>query len=310
MLVIRNLNQPPLRIPPLALTIGNFDGVHFGHLQIIAEVKKIAEQKNLASAILTFEPHPLLLLRPQMARDFRISSLSQKLKIFASQKIDYAIILPFNQNLAAISANDFIQKILVESLNIKHLTIGHDFIFGQNREGNFQLLAKESEKFRFGLNRISEVKFSERNCSSSMIRRLISAGEVVLANRLLEKNFAVCGIVNEGKKLASQLGFPTMNVRAKPFMIKPKFGVYKSTTFVPFLGKKFFSITNFGTRPTVNEGAQPCFETHLLDFSQKIYGKKIFIELLEFIREEKKFNSLEELRKQIECDISSTGLMQ
>ncbi len=304
MQIIRNLNQIKTALPPLALTIGNFDGVHLGHLAIISEIKKIAKEKNLASAILTFEPHPISFFRPNQPNDFRISSLAQKLKIFQKNQIDYVIILPFDQNLSEVSAQDFVKNILVKSLSLKHLIVGYDFIFGKNRQGDFKLLEKESKVFDFALSEISAIQNREENCSSSLIRKLISEGKIIDANLCLEKNFAICGLVNEGRKLASQLGFPTANLAVKPHIIKPKFGVYKSTTFIPHLNQKFSSITNFGVKPTIAGGLLPLFETHISNFNKNIYGKKIHVELLDFIREEKKFASLEELKAQIARDVA------
>jgi riboflavin kinase/FMN adenylyltransferase len=301
MKLVRNLKSQLL---PLSLTIGNFDGLHLGHLKIIEEVKKIAKEKNLASAILTFEPHPISFLRPDLPRDFSIFSLAQKLKIFRESEIDYAIVLPFNREISEISARDFVEKILLQKLNIKHLTIGYDFTFGKNREGNFKLLEEESSKNGFELTEISVIKNSNQTCSSSLIRRLLTQGSVKDASEILGKNFAISGLVNEGRKLANQLGFPTANLIAKPKIIKPKFGVYKTLTTIPHLNKKFSSITNFGIKPTLeNKEQKPLFETHISDFSQNIYGKKIIVEFVDFIRDEQKFSSLQELKEQIKKDL-------
>jgi len=304
MLIIRKPTQIKAS-QPLALTIGNFDGVHLGHSKIVDEVKNFAKEKNLLSAILTFEPHPISFFKSDRAKDFRITSLSQKLKIFAEKEIDRAIILPFNQKIAAIKAEDFIEQILVKALNVKHLSVGYDFIFGQNREGNFQLLQQASKKFGFELNQISALKESEQICSSSLIRKFISEGKIVEANRFLGRNFTICGNVTSGRKLANQLGFPTANLLAKPHIIKPKFGVYKTLTFIPSLGKKFPSIANFGVKPTIAGDLIPLLETHILNFDQNIYGKKIEVEFLDFVREEKKFGSLDELKEQIKKDLKS-----
>ncbi|OFW80553.1 MAG: hypothetical protein A2887_05270 [Alphaproteobacteria bacterium RIFCSPLOWO2_01_FULL_40_26] len=336
MKVIRNLKNCSKSITPLALTIGNFDGVHLGHSAILKQVKKIAKEKNLASGILTFEPHPIAFLHPEKPGDFRITSLAQKLKIFHDEEIDLVIILPFNQKLSEISAPDFVQKILLETLNIKHLTIGYDFTFGKNREGNFKMLEKfdfghvanqlseksepliykgssslkmvrngDLRQSHFGLNEISPTKIANRTCSSSSIRKFITEGKISEANEILGRNFSITGIVNEGKKLASQLGFPTMNLAVKPHIIKPKFGVYKTRTFIPHLNQKFSSITNFGIKPTLHQDQdEPLFETNIPDFNKEIYGKKIHVEFLDFIREEKKFASLGELKQQIERDIN------
>lgn len=304
MLIIRKPTQIKAS-QPLALTIGNFDGVHLGHSKIVDEVKNFAKEKNLLSAILTFEPHPISFFKSDRAKDFRITSLSKKLKIFAEKEIDRAIILPFNQKIAAIKAEDFIEQILVKALNVKHLSVGYDFIFGQNREGNFQLLQQASKKFGFELNQISALKESEQICSSSLIRKFISEGKIVEANRFLGRNFAICGNVTSGRKLANQLGFPTANLLTKPHIIKPKFGVYKTLTFIPSLEKKFPSITNFGVKPTIGGDLIPLLETHILNFDQNIYGKKIEVEFLDFVREEKKFGSLDELKEQIKKDLKS-----
>jgi riboflavin kinase/FMN adenylyltransferase len=307
MQIIRNLNKIKNALPRLVLTIGNFDGMHLGHMAIINEIKKIAKEKNISSAILTFEPHPVTLFQPDRAKDFRINGLAQKLKIFKEQQIDYVIILPFNQNLANIEAYDFIQKILVKSLNVKSLVIGYDFIFGKNREGNFSLLEKESKNFdfarRFDLMEISALKKSQEICSSSFIRKLLKDGRVVESNQFLGRNFTITGIVNEGRKLARQMGFPTANLIAKPHIIKPKFGVYKTLTFIPHLNQKFPSITNFGIKPTVQEEKIPLYETHIPNFNQDLYGKKIEVEFIDFVREEKKFASLEGLKRQILDDL-------
>lgn len=302
MKVIRSLTQIE-SMPALALTIGNFDGVHLGHLQILRQVKKIAKEKNLSSAILTFEPHPISFLNAAKPRDFRLTSLAQKLKIFRDEGIDYVIVLPFNKKLSEISATDFVQKILIDALNIKHLTIGYDFTFGKNREGNFKML----EEFKLDLNEISPVKNADLTCSSSVVRKLISEGKIAEANKILGRNFTICGLVNEGRKLAAQLDFPTANLAVKPHMLKPKFGVYKTETFIPSLNKKFPSITNFGVKPTIDGSAKPLIETHIPNFSQKIYGEKICVEFLDFVREEKKFSSLEELKNQISEDVKKIG---
>ncbi|MDX2083394.1 MAG: bifunctional riboflavin kinase/FAD synthetase [Rickettsiales bacterium] len=303
MIVIRHLNQIKSVSNGLSLSIGNFDGVHLGHKKIISEVKKVAAEKKLFSAILTFEPHPIAFLKNQYAKDFRITSLAQKLEIFREQKIDYAILLPFNQKIAAIEAEDFISQILVKSLNVKHLSVGYDFIFGKNRQGNFSLLKSAAQKFDFSLNEVSAFTKYEQVCSSSLVRKLINEGEIIAANNFLGRNFSVSGAVINGKKMANKIGFATANLMVKPYMVKPKFGVYKTITFIPALQKKFLSITNFGIKPTFDGINLPLIETHILNFNQNIYGKKIIVEFVDFIREEQKFESIEELKLQIERDL-------
>lgn len=302
MKIIRSLEQISKNHPALALTIGNFDGVHLGHLAIINQVKKIAKEKNLSSAILTFEPHPAAFFKTKNNLDFRLTSLAEKLRIFKELKIDYVVILPFNQKLAEIEAEDFVKKIIIKKLHVCDLTIGYDFNFGKNRGGNFKML----EGFDLNLKEISPVKIADKTCSSTNVRNLIIDGKIKEANEILGRNFLIKGLVITGKKLARDLGFATANLKSKPALIKPKFGVYKSKIFIHHLNKTFNSITNFGIKPTIdNIGAEPIFETHIFDFNQDIYGKKISVELLDFIRPEKKFSSLIELKKQIEADVKS-----
>lgn len=313
MIIIRNINQikslsnlalSNLALPNLALTIGNFDGMHLGHLAIVNQIKKVAKEKKLASAIITFEPHPISFFNAEKKKNFRITTLAQKLNLFQENGIDYAIILPFNQKTSEITALDFINDILVTKLNTKELIIGYDFIFGKDRQGDFNLLEQESKNLGFNLTEIAAVKIDDQTSSSSIVRQLISNGNVSEANKLLNKSFAISGLVNQGRKLASQLGFPTANLNPKPHQIMPKFGVYKSSTFIHHLNQTFPSITNFGIKPTITNHQTPLFETHIPAFDQMIYGKKVTVNFLEFIREEKEFSSIEELKKQITKDVS------
>lgn len=303
MIILRNINQINA-IPNLALTIGNFDGMHLGHLAIVNQIQKVAKEKNLASAIITFEPHPIAFFNADKKTGFRITSLAQKLKLFQENGIDYAIILPFNQKTSEITAEDFIHDILIKKLNTKELIIGYDFTFGKNRQGNFNLLHQKSKKLGFNLTEISAVKTGHQTSSSSIVRHLIANGKISEANQLLHQNFAISGLVNEGRKLASQLGFPTTNLKPKPHQIMPKFGVYQSSTFIPHLNQTFPSITNIGIKPTIDNNNIPLFETHIPGFDQMIYGKKITVSLLDFIREEQKFTSIEALKQQIKKDVS------
>lgn len=306
MKVIRNLNH--INKSNLCLAIGNFDGVHLGHLAIIDEVKRNAKEKNLLSAVLTFEPHPTCFFNSSKKENFRITSLAQKLKIFQELQIDIVIVLTFNRKVAEIEAEDFIERILLKNFQTKHLVVGYDFIFGKNRLGNFSLLEELSKKLKFGLSKISAQEQNSEIYSSSLIRQLIANGNISKANHLLNKNFAISGLVSHGRKLASQLGFPTANLFPKSQIIKPKFGVYKSETFIPHLNKRFSSITNFGIKPTISSDSKELFETHILNFSENIYGKKIVIELVDFIRDEKKFSSISELQEQIKNDIKKINL--
>ena len=309
MILIRNLNQINHQLPKLALTIGNFDGVHLAHQKIIEKTQEIAQKNNLSSALLSFEPHPILFLNKNKSdfnHDFRITNLANKINLLKKYNLDYIIILPFNNNLSSIKANNFIEDILINKFNVKSLIIGYDFTFGKGREGNFKTL----ENYNFDLHEINPIKIFDKNhneitISSSLARQYLKNGEIKSLNQILGHNFAIDGIVVEGKKIAGELGFKTANINHKINLIKPKFGVYKTRTFINDENKFYDSITNFGIKPTFdNSSLKPLFETHLLDFSKNLYHKKIRVEFLDFIRDEKKFSSIEELKKQIKIDIN------
>ncbi len=314
---IKFLNRNPKQnfeefsLPPLALTIGNFDGLHIGHLEIITEVKKIALQQKISSALLTFEPHPSNVLNRNGNKNFRITNLASKLQIIKQQQIDYVIILPFNYNLASFSAEDFVTKILLNSLNLRHLIVGHDFVFGKNRQGDINFLQNKSREYGFGLTKIDAFKIHLDNnaeiCSSSKVRNLITEGKIEIANKILGRNFMISGMVVNGNKLAGKIGFPTANILSKADIIKPKFGVYKALVEIAGLQPKFMAILNYGLRPTVNlEDKSPIYEIHIFNYDDQkygaLYGRKLQVELLDFVREEKKFSSLEALKMQIQKD--------
>ncbi len=288
-----------------AIMIGNFDGIHLGHQEIIRKNLAIAKNKNLKTLLITFEPHPIKFLKPDNNYDFRITSLSEKLRILKDFRLDYVAILPFNRNLSEFSASDFLQKILLESFKMKHLTIGYDFIFGKNRTGNFEFLQAESKKFDFTINRVEEILINNHKCSSTIIRQQINKGFIDQANQLLNRFFSVGGIIIEGKKIAQEIGFPTCNIKPTYHIVKPKFGVYESLIKIGNQEKLLKSITNFGIRPTIENTNSPIFETHILNFNQKIYQQKATIFLKKFIREEKKFNNIRQLKEQVASDINS-----
>ncbi len=309
MILIRNLNQINNQLPKLSLTIGNFDGVHLAHQKIIEKTQEIAQKNNLSSALLTFEPHPISFLnknKNDFNQDFRITNLANKINLLKKYSLDYIIILPFNNKLSSIEANNFIEEILINKFNVKSLIIGYDFTFGKGREGNFKTL----ESYNFDLHEINPIKIFDKNhnevtISSSLARQYLKSGEIKSLNQILGHNFTIDGIVVEGKKIAGELGYKTANINHKINLIKPKFGVYKTRTFIEDENKFYDSITNFGIKPTFdNSSSKPLFETHILNFSKNLYHKKIRVEFLDFIRDEKKFSSIEELKKQIKIDIN------
>ena len=305
MQVIRNFQNINSDLQGTVLTIGNFDGVHIGHQAILAQAKSItkenSDQNQLKSALLTFEPHPIKIINPEKYCDINIGNLSQKLNFLrATNLVDIAFVSGFNQQMANLSAENFVAKILVQQLKIKHLIVGYDFVFGKDRLGNADLLEKLSKKYQFSFYKIEAKEANGQICSSTQIRKFISSGNIKAANQMLGRNYQISGIVIKGKQMARGLGFPTANFLPKQNLIKPKFGVYQTTVLVE--GQTYQAILNFGIKPTF-AGTVPLFEVHIFDFDQTIYGKKITVELLDFIREEKKFDSISSLKNQIIKDI-------
>lgn len=302
MKLIRSLNNLKLT-EPLCLTIGNFDGFHLGHQKIISNIKSLCAKHNYKSAILTFEPHPYSFFKKENNKKFRISSLSQKLQYIKDSNIDYAIILPFNSNLSQISANNFINEILVNKLNTKHIIIGYDFVFGKNRSGNINTLIDNSLN-RYIVKQINVINKNNEICSSSNIRENIISGKIDIANNLLNKYFTINSRIISGQKIARNIGYKTANFIVPLNIIKPKYGVYHTKTFIYKLNKEYNSITNFGIKPTINNICHELCETHIPNFDSDIYNCKISTKFIKFIREEKKFNNIEELKEQISRDLS------
>lgn len=298
MQIIRNFQNINKELTGTVLTLGNFDGIHLGHQAILNDIKAIAKNYNTKSALLTFEPHPIKIIKPEKPLDIRLQSLETKLRFLKKKNlVDVVFLVGFNQKLADLKAEDFVKDILVDRLKIKHLVVGYDFAFGKNREGTIELLEKLSKHYGFGITKIEAKNDSSNQIySSSKIRELIKAGKIDLANGVLGRPYEISGIVVSGQKIARNLGFPTANLIPKAHLIKPKYGVYKA-----LVNNKYKAVVNFGIKPTFANN-KPLFEAHIFEFNQDIYGKKITVELLDFIREEKKFSSIEELKNQIKID--------
>lgn len=301
MKIIRNIDKKQQDLPNIALTIGNFDGIHFGHQKILQKLKSEAKKRNLNSALLTFEPHPAKIFgkNPQN----RIYNLSEKVRILKIENyIDYLFIISFDKNFIEIPANDFLKNILLKNINMKYLLIGYDFCFGKDRKGNAKFLDDNAKKLNFEFEQIAEQKKNDQTYSSSFVRTLIEDGKIKEANNILTRKFSISGIVIKGRGLAKDLGYRTANILPKQYQIRPKFGVYRveisiaNSDFLP-------AILNFGIKPTITDDERQIFEIHILNFNKDIYGKKVRIRFLDFIRDEKKFNNINELKEQIGKDI-------
>jgi riboflavin kinase/FMN adenylyltransferase len=281
------------------VTIGTFDGVHFGHQQIIEKLVLEAKKANKKSVLLTFFPHPRMVLQKDNSLEL-INTIEERADLLKKTGLDYLIIHPFSKEFSRMTALDFVRDILVNQLNISKLIIGYDHHFGKNREGNIIQLTEYSHLYDFTVEEIPAQDIDNVSVSSTKVRRALAEGNIKTANNYLGYNFMLSGIVVNGKQLGGKIGYPTANVDIKEsYKLIPKTGVYvvKST-----IDKKvIFGIMNIGNRPTLDGGYQT-IEVHFLDFNANLYNKSLTIELLYFLRDEKKFNSIENLILQIRED--------
>ncbi|UAT42781.1 bifunctional riboflavin kinase/FAD synthetase [Anaplasmataceae bacterium AB001_6] len=283
------------------VTFGNFDGVHFAHQNIFKIVSNLAKEKGLLSVILTFNNHPKTLLLKES--DFLIYDNTTKMKLLKEQDCDYLYLLDFDESFSKIESEDFISEILIKKLNMKFIVQGYNCRFGTNGKGSNDMLRSLQDKYKYNFQELNELTIAKETCSSSNIRKYLKDGEPSIYNKMLNRIFEISNKVIEGNKRGRLIGFPTANIKIDAEQITPKKGVYKTYTIID--QKIYSSITNVGTRPTFDNKPEIIIETHIFNFDADIYGKDISVGFEEFIREEMKFNSLEELKKQIIQDIES-----
>lgn len=280
-------------------TIGSFDGVHQGHQVIIEQVKARARALGLPSVVMVFEPQPSEFLSGEQA-PARLMLLRDKMVALREAGIDRVLCLQFNPRLRGMTAETFIEQVLVQGLAVKHLVIGDDFRFGSDRKGDFQLLQSVSAAQGFLLERTRTVEHNGERISSTRIRRLLEQEQFALAEELLGKPYAIHGTVVHGQHLGRQLGFPTANVRLNRYR-SPLSGVF--AVRVTIAGTLMAGVANIGIRPTVAGLVKPILEVHVLDFDGNLYGQRIAVQPMKKLREEKKFSSLDELKENIARDV-------
>ncbi|MCC6329298.1 MAG: bifunctional riboflavin kinase/FAD synthetase [Acidobacteria bacterium] len=288
---------------PTVLTLGVFDGLHLGHQLIMRTVVERAKAVNAVPTAITFDPHPRAVLHPETAPPL-LQTLDQRLANFEVLGIEQAIVIPFTAEFASTPAEEFLSNILHDRLQAKEVYLGKGFAFGRSRGGNIELLKRMSGELGFFADEVPEVQLRGQRISSSEIRKLLATGRVNLARRMLGRPYGVEGVVVRGNRRGHTIGFPTANLKPHNRVI-PKFGVYATATLVG--GKWRRSITNIGVRPTFETQAEPSIETYLFDFDSDLYGDVLRVRFLHRIRDERKFNGIEELKAQIEKD-SRTAL--
>ena len=283
------------------VTIGTFDGVHFGHKKILSRLKEIATKHNGETIVITFYPHPRMVLFPD-DNDIRLlSSQEEKIVLLEQFGINNLIVIPFSKEFSRLTSLDFVRSILVNKIGTKKLVIGYDHHFGKNREGSFEHLVEFGPVYGFDVEEIPAQDIEEVAVSSSKIRNSLVEGNVELANVFLERKYSLKGIVVKGDQIGRTLGYPTANISID-FLHKliPAFGIYLVEVLVE--NKKYFGALNIGIRPTFNK-SKPQIEVFIIDFDQEIYGKEIEVLFVKKIREEQKFLSVAELKNQIEKDV-------
>ncbi|MBT3547669.1 MAG: bifunctional riboflavin kinase/FAD synthetase [Flavobacterium sp.] len=281
------------------VTIGTFDGIHIGHQKILKDLIRTAKKENKKSVLLTFFPHPRMVLQKDVSIRL-INTIEEKSSLLEKMGLDYLIIHPFSQEFSRLSALDFVRNILANQLNTSRLIIGYDHHFGKNREGNIHQLREYSLLYDFEVEEIPAQDIDNVSVSSTKIRTALKEGRLKTANNYLGYNYMLNGTIVNGKKLGGKIGFPTANLDIKePYKLIPKTGVYVIKTIINAV--LYTGMMNIGFNPTV-KGKYQTIEAHLFDFNKDLYGKKVTIELLFFLREEQKFNSIEDLIIQLKLD--------
>lgn len=284
----------------VVVTTGTFDGVHLGHKKIIEQVVNAAKKIDGESVILTFFPHPRMVLYPESNDLKLLNTIDERIELLKNSGIDHLIIHPFSMEFSRITSLDFVRDILVTKLNTKRLVIGYDHHFGKNREGSFQHLKEYGPLYGFEVEEISAQEIQQINISSTKVRSSLQIGEIQAANQFLGYPYFITGIVVDGEKIGRELGFPTANLKIKEdYKLIPAKGVYAVKISVD---KQVYSgMLNVGNRPTLN-GEEETIEVNIFNFNEQIYNKPIRIEFFEKIRNEIKFNELSELQQQLNND--------
>ena len=299
MKILRGLYSPDTK--PVALTIGNFDGVHLGHQALLNGLRAAAQARGLETAVVVFEPHPREFFTPLQA-PARLTSLREKLELFSEQGIDRVQVCRFDASFAAMSAVEFINA-LHEKLSVQFVLIGDDFRFGKGRSGDFALMEKVGAQLGFAVHAVHSVMRDGVRISSTAIRAALQAGQMREAQRYLGRHYSISGRVVHGDGLGAKIGFPTANIQLK-HNSPPLSGIFVVQVHAEGLGV-LQGVASLGVRPTVTHDDKPVLEVHLFEFSQQIYGKHLRVEFLQKLRDEEKYPDVQTLTRQIALDVGN-----
>lgn len=294
------------KLPNAVVTSGTFDGVHIGHQKILKRLKKIAKSTNGETVLITFWPHPRLVLGNDRSIKL-ISAFEEKIKLLRQFGLDHLVIINFTKEFSKTSSSDFIKNILVDGIGTKTLVIGYDHRFGHNREGSFEALSANSNEYGFSVEEIPQQEIHHIAVSSTKIRNHLKQGEIHISNEFLGYSHCIHGKVIKGNQLGRKLGFPTANIKINSELkLIPSSGSY--AVKVECRGMEYFGMLNIGVRPTVNshlpeaERTVQTIEVNIFDFTEDIYGEEIAIKFIKLIRKEEHFESLESLKTQLSID--------
>jgi len=282
------------------ILIGNFDGLHSGHQKLFKQANKFKKKLNLKLGVITFDPIPKMFFDKKI-KNYRISNFDQKVSYFEKFGVDFLINKNFNKRFSKITYNKFIENILYKRLKAKYIFVSNNFRFGYKREGNVKLLKSYERKCKFKLINPKPLKIKKKIISSTLIRKLIQKGDLSIANQILKRKWSIEGIVEKGRMMGKKIGFPTCNIDIENYIIA-KLGVYAVKIKIKNRRKIYNGIANLGYRPTFNQ-KKILLEVNLFNFSGNLYNKKLSVEFLKFIRGEKKFTGVDELRNQIKKDL-------
>jgi len=295
----------PARWSQPVLALGNFDGVHRGHRKILERVRRVAGERGGTSVVMTFDPHPPRVVRPDKAPPLLMTK-EQKLEAIADAGVQGAAIVRFTHELSRWDPETFVRTVLVDWLHVSEVWVGANFLFGHDRSGNFSLLRVLGGRYGFKAEKIDPVRYKDFVVSSTRVRRLVSEGRVDEAGALLGHQYAIDGIVMRGDQRGRTLGFPTANLCTENELLPPH-GVYATTARVGSVVHP--SVTNVGTRPTVDRSGRTVVETHIFDLDRDLYGQPLRVGFVQRLRDERAFESLDALRAQIDADCGRARIL-
>lgn len=283
------------------LTVGTFDGFHLAHRQIINKMISLSKEKNLRSFLITFEPHPQIILRNKTPDIKLLTTLDEKLRLFENAGIENVLVINFTEEFSKTSSREFFEKYIYSGIGISDLVLGYDHLFGHNREGSYETLKELSKEYNFNIHKVDEIDIDGKPVSSTRIRKALAEGNTEEANKLLGYEYSFDGIVVEGDKVGRSIGYPTINMKMlTENKVLPKEGIY--CVKLKFNNNIYYGMMYHGFRPTLSEGTIRALEIHIFDFNKTVYGELFTIYFIKRLRDDMKFNTKEELIAQINND--------